>query len=574
MSEAVAGGFGQLLHTAATACGGVEVEFVVGSALRAIVSPRRDSAVAAVDATFEVAGRTMRLRVGLPRTFPRAPPDVYLLRPRPTQLLAHCEKKTGWVCFAAREGMAISNRRLDAVVKEAISLAISTLAAASEGSSSDEVLRELGSYWQQSADYAARSFVAADGRVRTVEYTLTAGRVDIIADDVNEARDYFPVAAGGTVRTAVYVPLAGSVKDDHIDPNEFTSPARLRALLADHVADDSRRELARALKRRSPRLFLLGFPRGDGRRTLVALRCFPRDGADPLHSARSNELIAVERYDIGYVRERGGALQELEHAHVLVLGCGSVGGHLAVALAHAGVRHLTLADPDVMSVDNTFRHVLGRTCHGENKAAALANEVRRRVPGVRVEAFELPASDVLDGKHVDVRAVSAVVVAIGDPSESRYLNEALLAADLPVVFAWLEPLGLGGHALATRPRTSGCYECLYSEPDGGERLGARSDFSASGQQFTRDVSGCDSVFTPYGDLDARRSAELAARSCVELLARADSPSTLMSWKGDPTAFTAAGFTTSARWNMSQDQLVESRNAFSSPGCPVCGKTAG
>jgi len=186
----------------------------------------------------------------------------------------------------------------------------------------------------------------------------------------------------------------------------------------------------------------------------------------------------------------------------------------------------------------------------------------------------MPAGEVLDRQLVDVSDVSAVVVAIGDPSESRYLNEALLAAHLPIVFAWLEPLGLGGHALVTRPRTIGCYECLYSEPDGRERLSARSDFSATGQQFTRDVSGCDSAFTPYGDLDARRCAEVAARACVEILTEAGSPSTLMSWKGDSRAFTAAGFATSARWDMSQDELLASRHAFSSPRCPVCGQAAG
>lgn len=573
MNAVVQSGLEQLLHTAATACGGVGVESVVGTALRAIVSPRRDGAVAAVDATFHIAGRPTRLRVGLPRTFPRAPPDVYLLGPRPTRLLAHCERTTGWVCFAAREGLAISNRRQDAVVEEAISRAIDTLAVAMEGSSHDDVLRELGAYWQQSADYAARSFVAADDRVRAVEYTEVAGRVGIIADDMSHARDYFPDVSGGTVRTAIYVPLAASVIDDRVDPTDFTSTARLRALLAEHVAVDSGRDLARVLARRPTRLFLLGFPRGDGRRTLVALRCSPRDGEEPLHSPQPNQLIAVERYDVGYVRERGGALPDLEHAHVLVLGCGSVGGHLAVALAHAGVPRLTLVDPDVMSVDNTFRHVLGRTCHGQNKAAALANEILRRVPGVRVQPLGLPAGEVLERQLVDVRDVSAVVVAIGDPSESRYLNEALRAIDLPIVFTWLEPLGLGGHALVTRPQSSGCYECLYSDGDGAERLGARSDFSAGGQQFTRDVSGCDSAFTPYGDLDARRCAEVAARACVELLTQGDSPGTLMSWKGDSRAFAAAGFTTSARWAMSDAQLFENRHAFASPGCPVCGQAA-
>lgn len=52
-----------------------------------------------------------------------------------------------------------------------------------------------------------------------------------------------------------------------------------------------------------------------------------------------------------------GALSE---ARVLIAGCGSGGGQVALQLAMAGVRRFALFDSDVLEAENVIRHVCGR----------------------------------------------------------------------------------------------------------------------------------------------------------------------------------------------------------------------
>jgi glycine/D-amino acid oxidase-like deaminating enzyme len=261
----------------------------------------------------------------------------------------------------------------------------------------------------------------------------------------------------------------------------------------------------------------------------------------------------------------------MQGKHVAIIGCGSVGGHAALAMAFAGVGRLTLIDPDEMSIENTYRHCLGRAAVGSKKTTALAAEIKHRLPGVRIDDHPFDAGHAMSHGLFAREDVELAIVAIGHTSESRYLNSSFRTAGMPAVFAWLEPLGLGGHALATLPGVVGCYECLFTEHDGSEQLYARSDFAAAGQKFSRDIAGCATTFTPYGDLDARRTAEVAARLALDVLSERETRGALVSWKGDAHAFEAAGFQVSDRWELTEDGLRAARTGFMSAGCPQCAR---
>src|SRR5436305_12029129 len=70
----------------------------------------------------------------------------------------------------------------------------------------------------------------------------------------------------------------------------------------------------------------------------------------------------------------------LTDARVLVLGCGSVGGLGAWALASAGVGTLVLVDRDRLEPKNLRRHVCGSGELGAPKAGAVARFLRDRFP--------------------------------------------------------------------------------------------------------------------------------------------------------------------------------------------------
>ena len=217
--------------------------------------------------------------------------------------------------------------------------------------------------------------------------------------------------------------------------------------------------------------------------------------------------------------------------------------------------------------------MLGREFWGTPKAVALKSALMRQFPYLQVEVVKAQLADALDDGRVDLAEAHFLAIAIGAPTAELDLNERAWTADSapPTLFAWLEPLGLGGHALLTRPGVGiGCYECLHTPPDErADPLYNRAAFAAPDQDFSRATSGCGSLHTPYASADAVRTAALAAQLAADALAGRESGSPVRSWKGDPAAFLNAGFRTTGRFALSFEDLEQLRYAHHAPACPVC-----
>ncbi len=83
-------------------------------------------------------------------------------------------------------------------------------------------------------------------------------------------------------------------------------------------------------------------------------------------------------------------LDRLAAARVAVFGIGGVGGHLAEALARAGVGHLTLVDRDTVSLSNINRQAVAlHSTVGRPKVEVMAERIRDINPACRVEAHEM-----------------------------------------------------------------------------------------------------------------------------------------------------------------------------------------
>jgi molybdopterin/thiamine biosynthesis adenylyltransferase len=276
---------------------------------------------------------------------------------------------------------------------------------------------------------------------------------------------------------------------------------------------------------------------------------------------------------------RGGADDALGRKRLLVIGCGAVGSRVARELARAGILRLTLVDPDTLQMENVFRHELGLGAVGKGKAEALKAHLEEELPYVEVEAVGARIEDALADGTVEVAAYDLVVCALGSPTVEMDLNEGLwkVTGGPPVVFTWVEPYGIGGHALLMRPGQAGCFECLYTAP-GEERSGLaqnRASFAGPpppGRAYGKALSGCGSLFTPYGSADAAQSALLAVRLGVGALTRGVEGSPLLSWKGGDGAFIEEGFAVTGRYRKGQDLLDRERFGYVSTACPVCRET--
>jgi molybdopterin/thiamine biosynthesis adenylyltransferase len=536
---------------------------------------------AALDGEVLVDGRWVTVRLVLDNPLPRKLPRFYL---RPWDALGFIPhvQDTGLVCFTDPEGLILDRRRPLDVVREAFDQVLRVLTDGASGRNHADFSDEFEAYWAQLAGGVdLRSILDPVDHVHGV---LIASRKDETAlvagtqEDLSTFWNGAPVGGKYTLQNAVYVPL---------EPDTILIPPRpdqpmwsvddARLSLVPRVSAANQRQLSALIKGRTrgKEYVIVRLPRPAGGDTLFGIRFDEVGDVHPLltnGTAKRLVPLKLERLDRSHLVRRGGGDADLRHARVLLLGCGALGGHLAFEFARAGIGELTLVDRDLLKPENTYRHVLGRRYWGKYKALALADAIKEQVPFVEVTGIVDSVETVLDQESIDVSSYDLIVSALGNPTVELAINEHLhkLQNGPAALFAWLEPLGIGGHALlVTDGSSAGCFECLYTSPDGEGTLNNRAAFAAPGQSFGRALSGCGSLHTPYGSIDSVCTATLGVRLAIAALTGKETGNPLVSWKGEASLFEAEGYRVSPRYGASENELHQQRYAYQSPYCPVC-----
>ena len=146
-------------------------------------------------------------------------------------------------------------------------------------------------------------------------------------------------------------------------------------------------------------------------------------------------------------------------SRVIIAGCGSGGGQVALHLAMSGVKHFTLIDTDEVKIENVIRHVCGLRFVGHKKIDALEEVLRDRNPEISVRKLE---QDLLQwgGLEDEIKRAHVVVLATdNDPTRFR-INELCVRNDTPFVVGKVFTRGIGGEVFAYRSGESGCLACL------------------------------------------------------------------------------------------------------------------
>ena len=257
----------------------------------------------------------------------------------------------------------------------------------------------------------------------------------------------------------------------------------------------------------------------------------------------------------GSLVPRGGGSLDLRRKSVLLVGCGSIGGELALKLTSAGVGRLTVSDPDTFSEENLYRHVLSVEDIGRPKAEALASEIALRHPWAEVNYSYKRLEELRDS--VLLQQFDLVVVAIGSPTVERVFAEFCRheALRVPVMNSWLEAYGIGGHAILAVPGQRGCWHCAYVDPNTlGHGITSNLNFLNPGQVVIRNLGGCGTQFLPYSGIAASCTATMAADLAVGFLGGEVVASSKVSWKRDSTLRTGDSLEMSWRYRHFADSL--------------------
>jgi molybdopterin/thiamine biosynthesis adenylyltransferase len=154
-------------------------------------------------------------------------------------------------------------------------------------------------------------------------------------------------------------------------------------------------------------------------------------------------------------------LHLLTDTRILVAGCGSGGGNVALQLVMSGIRNFTLLDRDVLGPENVIRHVCGRSFVGRQKVDALAEVLADRNKNVQVEKID---ADIMNfsGLENAIQNSDAVVLATDNEPSRYHLNELCVRHGIPFVVGRVFTRGIGGEVFSYRPQSGGCLACLES----------------------------------------------------------------------------------------------------------------
>ncbi|WP_039916577.1 ThiF family adenylyltransferase [Cellvibrio mixtus] len=195
--------------------------------------------------------------------------------------------------------------------------------------------------------------------------------------------------------------------------------------------------------------------------------------------------------------------------NVVLIGCGAIGGHLALAMARLGAGtdggELALIDPDVLGTHNLGRHVLGRKYIEKNKAIAISEEIQQQFDDLNISVW---GNSALSYDNDFYKKYSLIIDATGkielsEALNERYQNGGMLAASL--LHVWIR--GNGEAVQAIMVNRSNGYACRSCLQETGYYFVDEHD--ALPQMKTKSgLTACQS-FTPYSVAASMSSAALA-----------------------------------------------------------------
>jgi molybdopterin/thiamine biosynthesis adenylyltransferase len=159
----------------------------------------------------------------------------------------------------------------------------------------------------------------------------------------------------------------------------------------------------------------------------------------------------------------------LRAANVAMVGVGSLGSAIAVALAKAGITRFSLFDPDLFEPENVVRHVGCVSDIGLPKVQVVEQAIKKINPDAEVtciqSAFSLdPVGWGIDSVQTLRDAISAscsiVVCATAISDSERSINALCVGEGKPVIFSSVLGNAEHGRIFRVIPQKTSCYQCV------------------------------------------------------------------------------------------------------------------
>lgn len=560
----------------------------------------------------QINGETAVLTVGFTEKFPNELPKFYDKR----NLFGTIPHKmpNGFLCFTRSESLILDVRYPTSIFLHCLNRVIKLVEDGMKGINHKEFLDEFEVYWQNNSFLNIYAHIdTTNSKLRELDLWNKSAENDnfiIVAAEKRESlekvisRIFHIDVDKATKYRCLYIPLKeGTFLLPTLNEEKWDF-GDLKNNIFSNLSEENRKEFYRLVSkqingvRSNLEFIIIGLPTPKGN---VALFGYGMNGnvfdfkshknknklKRHLHPFISKPKEAalykanIERWHPNHLLNRTGGNTELKDKHILIAGVGSIGSEIAMRFAKAGVKKISLVDFDNLEIDNVHRHALGSDqvyniseklgLYNKPKVWGLEEEIKRKYPFTEIKTYYKNIFSIFEELEINKSNIDLFIVAIGSPNKEMMINKRLhkLLEPPPTIYTWVEPLGIGGHALLTlNNEREGCYQCLF-KPDEESPIYNRSAFAEPFQDFSKSITGCGSVFTPYSFLDSERSAMLAVEAGIKVLIGNMKGNPLLSWKGENDLFKINGYNTTIRYTFSTEKLYDTKFAYKDEWCPIC-----
>ncbi|QMD46912.1 ThiF family adenylyltransferase [Citrobacter freundii] len=491
--------------------------------------------------------------------------------PRLAHTTIHADKRYASICVNVPDAVSVNYERPELAFEESLTRHIALLTNALSDSewNNSELLREFEAGWLNIVAQNTAPFLCLSESKIMEELCVLKPRKNI----VRGLGSYYVGYAAGCVPDNIFSPINQLITDREatkgrgfVIPLSIATPApKQREDLADWylslLADlpmAVRTKLTQQFSQQRSHEFWLIFntptPSGMTWFGIYFSLKSPVKGRKHLPFKGSHlvewELtpLEVSTFNQDRLMPRSGAEQSLLRKKVLLVGCGSVGGEIADKLAASGIGYITLCDPDCLSLNNLYRHILPPAYVSSRKSLALWHSLTSKYPWITIEHY---TDRLLELRHrAFLSQFDIIIIAIGSPTHERLFHDYLIKEKIytPVINTWVEGYGIGGHAVLDIPAQKGCLRCAYVDPSDFSRgLASNLNFLAPNQDLTKNHAGCGDAFLPYTYIASTQTALITADLAAKYLLGKVNDSSKVSWKGSPVDASENGFKLSDRY---------------------------
>lgn len=492
---------------------------------------------------LDYLGIERTLHIGFPRGFPSAGLNLYV-EPSPWLVWPHATK--AGLCLHGFKEEPVTGLP-DKVVRDSLNRLEKILSLSIQGANADrrnlEFQNEITSYWIRQHGRSARNVLLITRPESACElyalsdsrYIVPSGHETIwLSSDKSALSSHTRRVTGRQVK--IRSPQVGGfyVKLRSFPGLVFPAPAELLSWVIPHVSDEDVTKLSTWFSTSSAlisRWLVLELP-GKAGAPLYTLNIFARVDSrqrTPMFGARSahrkplvmtglppaiiysSSLNVVDREDF-YARDLSGSIRGLEAAHVVFIGAGSLGGTIAAQLARAGLKHLTLVDPDTFESANMGRHVLGMDDLGKLKVDALKTRLMLDHPTSEVRAVGTFIEFALADRPGLLESADLVIITTADwKSEATLWELKAKGQSWGLIQGWSEPHTLVGHALVS-PR--GNYDGRYLFSDNGDFSNKFTEWPEGG---VVPLPACGESFIPGNSAGMSTIATMVTQAAIQYL---------------------------------------------------------